>query len=177
MPHILAISSPLPPKPLTTRGDLLVMGVAEAERLIAANEGKVLKSKGPAELPIWGKHHIREGGFHVAKFTHNATQTQEITGCAWEPSLLVILCTDSTDDRINWSIGFAINHGDSIEQYCLRQIMDGARINLTVSCANVFQDSSNKIIGTCTEFVSTGYTISSVKTGVISCDYAILAIA
>lgn len=156
---------------------MLVQADTDPERLASSVLGHVLQSLGVEELPAWGKHHIRSGGLHSAAFTHNSTETQEITGCGWEPSLLIVICTDSVDDRINWSIGWALNLEGGISQKCLRQIMDGARINLTGSCANVFQDSSNKIIGTCTEFVSNGYTISSVETGVISCDYAVLAIA
>lgn len=162
---------------LTTKGDMLMRATTAPARLPAGDLGFNLQGMGPGEMPIWARPNLKAGGLHHAAWTSTDGELKQIRGCGFEPSLLFLYCNHVTDAVREWSIGWAINTGNGITQYCFRHFEGGSKCNFTVSGGNVFTDALNKMVVTVDDFVIDGYDVDLVETGNAPVDVRVTAIA
>lgn len=158
---------------LTTLGDLVVRGVALPERLPGVAVGQVLKSGGVGALPAWGRPAISESGFAIGNGSRNSTGADIITGCGFQPKIILVFGNDAAVGAQGLSVGVEIagyRHCIALGEGAIGSFLS------TVTVLYIRFDAGNHITASVSAYSSDGFTLSFVLTGARTAEYVWLAL-
>lgn len=147
---------------LTTRGDLVVRGVALPERLASGALRTFLAGQGVGGIPAWEGHKLSDHGMAVGHFARTSSGDEVITGLSFKSSFVIFIMTDGDATNLNWSIGF-----DYMTGYMVLFSYDGGNKIATDDQRSIYvrRSSGNTMSGLVTAFVNGGFTVTFVENG------------
>jgi len=155
---------------LTTKGDLAVRGVTDAERLAAGVLDTYFKGQGAENLPIYEKLALRDTGIKIGANSRDALGDQIITGVDFESSVVIFLAI-TTDGGNALSIGF----DDGTEHRCLDIKKDFAEIEiLTMKSIATIPTAAAIMTGYIAAIGSDGFTITWTRVGNMTTNFIYL---
>lgn len=156
---------------LTTRGDLVVRGVALPERLAAGLLNTVLKGRGAGVLPAYLTPSIADIPQDIVVFADRHSGDLVTTALSFAPKLLFIIGRDNTATNMNWSLGWE----NSSQAFWFTVYNDGSLQSFAIDYSlHVRRNAANRGYGHVTAWTSNGFTIGLTWSGTIHIDVVVL---
>lgn len=158
---------------LTTRGDLVVRGVALPERLAAGVLNSVLKGQGAGVIPAYLIPSMADIPQDQISFMNVTVGNLTTSALTFAPKLLYIIARDDVAANINYSLSIVTS--SICHLFRLRD--DGIAQGFHISqCIAVRRNALNQVVGVVSNWASNGFTITLTWTGAITIDVIILAV-
>lgn len=147
---------------LTIKGDLVVRGDSQPERLASGLLKTFLAGQGLAEIPAWEGHKLSDHGMATGTFTRDTPGDEVISGLGFRPSLVFFFTRCDVPTDRNWSVG--VDSG--IFRVCLFSYNTGTRISISLNYSVFIQKlAGNYLEGQITNIGETGFTFTFIGAG------------